>query len=429
MNWISWMVIGYLCTEFLLHRTAARLDLRVFPKEVPEPFRGELDKARLRRAEEYLYARTRLAEMESTVFLIAIFGLWFGRGFVLLDVWTRNLAGDSIYAGLLFVGTLAGLGFLLSQGFQAAAVFGSEARFGFNRTTPGLFARDCLLQAALGVLLGGGLLWGVLLLFHTAGNMAWWLAWLAVSLFLVGVQYVAPSLILPLFNRFTPLAQGSLRQQIRAYLSRWGFPEARIMVMDGSRRSTKSNAFFTGFGRHRRIVLFDTLIANHTDRETVAILAHELGHYRRHHILKGLLLAVGQTGLTLYLLSVLLPSPDLYSAFFLSEASIHAGLVFFTLAFSPVAEILGLSIKALSRRWEGEADRFALCTTRDPEAFRTALKRLSIDNLSNLAPHPLSVILHGSHPPVLRRLEKLEKIPPDCWPDADSNDIGIRSGM
>lgn len=284
-----------------------------------------------------------------------------------------------------------------------------EQRFGFNKMTPATFVADLIKGTVLGLLLGGPLLAGILFFFQFAGEHAWLYAWIAFTLFVFFVQFIAPTWIMPIFNKFTPLGEGELKERILSYARSVDFPVEQIYVIDGSRRSTKANAFFSGFGRHKRIALFDTLIAKQTVPEMVAILAHEIGHYKKKHILLGMALSIAHAGVMFYLLSVFLHRPGLYEAFYMEQPSIYAGLVFFSLLFTPVESILSIFLQALSRRNEYEADRFAADTFEQPEAMIGALKKLAVDHLSNLTPHPLHVILNDSHPPILQRIQAIRQ--------------------
>jgi STE24 endopeptidase len=286
-----------------------------------------------------------------------------------------------------------------------------EERFGFNQTTWKTFILDLLKGLLLAVLLGAPLLSAILAFFEYAGANAWWLCWMAVTLFMLGVQFVAPTWIMPLFNKFTPLDDGELKSAIMSYAGSIQFPIENVYVMDGSKRSKKSNAFFnaffTGFGAHRRIVLFDTLIKQHTTGELVAILAHEMGHYKKRHIIQSLILGILQTGFMLFLLSLFISYPGLFEAFYVPHASVYAGLIFFAMLYSPLDFFIGLFMKRRSRRNETAADRFSVETTQDPQSMVDALKKLSVHNLSNLLPHPFYVFLNYSHPPVLQRIEDI----------------------
>jgi STE24 endopeptidase len=259
----------------------------------------------------------------------------------------------------------------------------------------------------LGILLGGPLLAGLLFFFDVAGNMAWIYAWVVTTVFTLIVQFIAPTWIMPLFNKFIPLEEGELRESIVSYAENVKFPLKGIFVMDGSKRSKKSNAFFTGFGKNKRIVLFDTLINNHTVGELVSVLAHEVGHYKKRHILKSIIISILHMGLMFYLLSIFLSHQGLFDAFYMDSMSVYVGLIFFGMLYTPIEMILSVIMQIFSRKNEYEADRFAADTTENAENMVTALKNLSRDNLSNLTPHPVYVFLNYSHPPVLKRIEAI----------------------
>jgi STE24 endopeptidase len=296
---------------------------------------------------------------------------------------------------------------LLSFPFQVYATFVIEERFGFNRTTPLTFVKDMAKGVGLAVILGGPLLAGVLAFLQYAGPYAWVYCWVATVLVMLGVQFVAPTWIMPLFNTFQPLEPGPLREALLAYARRVDFPLQDVYVMDGSRRSSKSNAFFTGFGKHKRVALFDTLIAQLTHPELVAVLAHEIGHYKKKHIVQGLLLSIAHMGMMFLLLSFFLSHQGLFQAFYVEQPSVYAGVVFFTLLDTPFTLFLSIGVQVFSRRREYEADRYAVETFGQPEAMAQALQKLSVHNLSNLTPHPFYVFLHYSHPPVLERIQAI----------------------
>jgi STE24 endopeptidase len=283
-----------------------------------------------------------------------------------------------------------------------------EERFGFNKTTVITFIMDLVKSLFIGVLIGGPLLAGLLYFFNAAGAMAWIYAWAATTLFTLIIQFIAPTWIMPLFNKFTPLDDGELKELIISYADKVKFPLKGIFVMDGSKRSKKSNAFFTGFGKNKRIVLFDTLIEKHTPHELVSVLAHEVGHYKKKHILKSIIISILHMGLMFFLLSVFLGHEGLFKAFYMDNMSVYAGLIFFGMLYTPIEMILSLIMQIFSRKNEYEADRFAAETTGGSENMISALKKLSRDNLSNLTPHPFYVFLNYSHPPVLKRIEAIK---------------------
>jgi STE24 endopeptidase len=249
----------------------------------------------------------------------------------------------------------------------------------------------------------------MLLLFQYAGAYAWLYVWAAATLFSLAVSYVAPTWIMPLFNKFTPMEPGELRDAILNYAKSVNFPLKNVFVMDGSKRSTRGNAFFTGFGRNKRIALFDTLIARHTVGEMVGVLAHEIGHHKKKHIVQGIVVGILHSGLVLFLASIFIRSQGLYDAFSMQQPSIYAGLIFFGLLYTPLEFVIGIFSQIISRHHEREADRFAAETTGRPQDMIAALKKLSADNLSNLSPHPFFVFLKYSHPPLLERVNNIER--------------------
>jgi STE24 endopeptidase len=262
----------------------------------------------------------------------------------------------------------------------------------------------------LALLFGVPLLAGILALFQYAGSNAWLYCWATVIIFSLAMQYIAPSLVLPLFNKFTPLEEGELKEAILRYARSVEFPVKNVFVMDGSRRSSKSNAFFTGFGRNKRIALYDTLLTQQNTQEMIAILAHEIGHYRKKHILKGLIISILHTGALFFLLSLFLDSPGLFQAFYMTNQSVYAGLLFFGLLYTPIELVLSIIMQMVSRKYEYEADRFAAETIDDPLSLVDALKKLSATNLSNLTPHPFYVFLNYSHPPLLQRVLAIQDV-------------------
>jgi STE24 endopeptidase len=408
MNPVALIILFALLADLVLNAAADHLNLKTMSPNLPPEFRGLYDEARYRRSQDYLRVNTRFGWVVSLVNIVLLLGFWFAGGFALLDGWVRSWQLGPVPAGILYIGVLSLLAAVVSLPFSIYATFVIEERFGFNRTSWSTFVKDKLKALVLALLLGAPLLAGVLAFFEYAGPWAWLFCWAAVTLYMLVVQFVAPTWIMPLFNRFRPLAEGDLKQAILSYAGSIDFPLDNIYVMDGSRRSSKSNAFFTGFGRHKRIVLFDTLIERHTVPELVAVLAHEMGHYKKRHIAKSLLLGVAQSGLMFYLLSLFISQPALFEAFYVQDPSVYAGLVFFALLYAPLDFVTGVFMQMFSRRNEYEADRFAADTTRAPNAMVTALKKLAVHNLTNLTPHPFYVFLNYSHPPVLERLRAIE---------------------
>jgi len=408
MNLVGGVVLAAMLMDVLVNGIADYLNLRRLAPELPRPFQGYYDPDTYRRSQVYLKVNTRFSWISHIFQLLVILLFWFSGGFELLDSWVRELNPNPVVRGLLFIGTLGiGMG-LVSLPFGIYHTFVIEERFGFNRTNWRTFILDKIKGLCLTAILGVPLLAGILTFFQYTGANAWWYCWAAVTAYMLVVQFIAPTLIMPLFNKFVPLGDGKLKSAIVDYARSIQFPVKNIMVMDGSRRSAKSNAFFTGFGKNKRIVLFDTLIEKHSVPELVAVLAHEMGHYKKKHIMTMLIAGILQSGLMFFLLSFFLSYRGLYEAFYLTQPSIYAGLVFFAMVYSPLEFFLGLFRQILSRRNEYAADRFAADTTRTPVAMVQALKKLSVHNLSNLTPHPFYVYLNYSHPPVLERITALE---------------------
>ncbi len=410
MNTIAVIIIITLLGDFILHMIADNRNLTILRNELPAEFENFYDSDRYRQSQDYLKVNTRFGWLSSTFSLFLILIFWFGQGFPFLDQWVRSAGLGPVWSGLIFIGILVLLKMVISLPFSIYATFVIENRFGFNRTTKGTFALDLIKSLTLAILLGGPLLAGILAFFEYAGTHAWLYCWGAATVYMLVVQYVAPTWILPLFNKFDPLEEGPLKIAILSYARSIQFPLKNVYVMDGSKRSTKSNAFFTGFGRHRRIVLFDTLIKQHKTAELLGILAHEMGHYKKKHLLVMLILGIAETGLMFFLLSFFISYTKLFEAFYLDQMSVYAGMIFFGMLYSPIAFFLGLFTLMISRKNEYAADRFAIRTTGDSQSLAMALKKLSVDNLSNLLPHPLYVFLNYSHPPVLERLKAIKEI-------------------
>ncbi len=407
MNIVAWIILAALVLDFLLNLIADILNLRALQGQPPDEFKPYYDAGRYRRSQRYLRDNTRFGWMAAGFHLLVILLFWLSGGFPFLDTVVREAGWGTVATGVVYIGTLVLLHGLVALPFQIYATFVIESRYGFNRTSPATFVLDRLKGVILGIALGAPLLAGVIYLFESGGGNAWWYSWGVLVVFMLVMQYVAPTWIMPLFNRFEPLREASLRKAILEYAASIRFPLKNVFVMDGSKRSSKSNAFFTGFGRNKRIVLFDTLVKGHSTAELVAVLGHEMGHYKKHHLLTGMIITVLQTGLMFYLLSLCVSQPALFEAFGMNQISVYAGMVFFGLLYAPVDSLLGMLRMMVSRRNEFSADRFAVDTTGNADALISALKTLSVSHLSNLTPHPFYVFLNYSHPPVMARIQAI----------------------
>ena len=418
MNTFAVIILVAIIGEYLLSLASSILSLRTFSPTLPAEFRDVFDEDKYAQARHYSKTRTYFGFIHSSVDLIILLTFWFSGGFEWFDQVVRTAGYGPLVSGLVYIGSLTLASSLLGLPFRLYSTFVIEARFGFNRTTVGTFASDLLKGLVLGVVLGGLLLAVVLLFFEWAGPLAWLWCWLAATAFMLAIQFVAPTWIMPIFNKFTALEDGELHDAIVNYTRSASFPLQGLFIVDGSRRSSKANAFFTGFGTNKRIGLFDTLVDDYSVQEVVAVVAHEVGHYKKQHIVKSMVLSVAHLGVMFWVLSFFLRQEALFAAFSVTEPSVYTGLLFFGLLFTPVELVLSVLLNVFSRKNEFEADEFSAMTTGDGESLVRALKKLSADNLSNLTPHPVDVFLHYSHPPVLERIRSLHKIDPETMTPA-----------
>lgn len=402
-------IIIILAVGFIVERILDYLNSTYWSDELPDELKGIYDPEKYRKSQAYLRVKQRFSILTDSFSLTVMLLMLLLGGFAWMDNLVREHTTHPILMALFFFGILGLAADLLFTPFSVYSTFVIEERFGFNKTTPKTFILDKLKGWLLGAILGGGILSLIIWIYLVTGPLFWVLAWLAISLFSVFMTMFYSTLIVPLFNRQTPLEAGELRDSIEAFAAKVGFRLDNIFVINGSKRSRKANAYFSGLGAKKRIVLFDTLIADHTTDELVAVLAHEVGHYKKKHTLTGILLSIAQTGLMLFILSLFIGNPLLSQAVGATEGSFHMGILAFGILYSPISMILGLGMNYLSRIHEYAADRFA-GENFDARSLHEALKKLSVNNLSNLRPHPAYVFVYYSHPPVLKRLEALEAV-------------------
>ncbi|MEI7955093.1 MAG: M48 family metallopeptidase [Verrucomicrobiota bacterium] len=394
-----------------LELAATLLNLRSFPASVPDDLAGVMDRAKLDQAREYLRVNARFGMVQSSVSLTVLLMFWGLGGFSGLDGLARGLCASDLAAGLVFLSLLTLGQSLIGMPFAVYETFIIEQRFGFNRATRRTFILDRLKGLLLAALLGLPLLAAVLWIFSNVSH-AWLWAWAVVTVFQLALTYLAPSWIMPLFNKFTPMPDDPLKQAIESLGDHCHFPLSGVFVMDGSKRSTKANAFFTGLGKRKKIALFDTLIEKSTQPELLGVLAHEIGHFRCGHIRQRLVVGIVQSAVIFFLLG-LATDPHgafarlLFDAFGVATISPHVGLVLFFILLEPVSKLLSVLANAWSRHHEFEADAYAANATGNADALAEALKKLSADHLSHPAPAALRVWLDYSHPPLLQRLAKL----------------------
>jgi len=390
------------------------LNLKALSPKLPKEFEDVFDQQKYEESQAYTRETEQFGIIQSIFSLFLLVGFWQVGGFGWLDHLLRGLGWGETVTGIAFIGCLFAAQTVLNLPFDIYSTFVIEEKFGFNKTTVSTFIVDQLKGLLLMALIGVPVLALILWLFSLS-SIAWLYAWLAFTAIQLLLTYLAPTYIMPLFNKFEPMPDGELKEAINAMAEKVEFPLTELYVMDGSKRSTKSNAFFTGFGNNKKIALFDTLIENHTADELVGVLAHEIGHFKCKHIIKRLLSGIVKTAVIFFLLG-LVTNPNnafakqLFEAFGVEQISIYAGLIFFSILFSPISRILGVFSNLSSRKHEFEADAYAAKAQGTPNHLIAALKKLSKSNLSNLTPHPLPVFLDYSHPPMLVRLEALKKL-------------------
>ena len=410
MNLYLIIIVLALVIEFLIRSCVRYLNLTAMAPDLPREFDGFYQPQEYQKSQRYTQAKTKLSYVSSSISLLVILALILADGFNLLDNYVRGVGLSTIPTGLLFWGLLFLANDWLSFPFDWYNTFVIEAKFGFNQTTLATFFLDKIKSYMLTLVLGGLILTAILFFFYQLGEWAWLYAWGLTIIFSILAPPIYTNLISPLFNQFTPLAEGELKTAIQAYADQVKFPLKEIFIMDGSRRSAHANAYFTGFGNQKRIVLFDTLIENHSVDELVAVIAHEVGHYKEKHLLKSMVLSLAHSGLLFYLLSYFIDNRPLFSAFGMEQTPLYAGLVFFGLLYSPIEFVLSIALHGLSRRHEYQADAYAVKTIGMAENLILALKNLSVSNLGNLTPHPINVFLNYSHPPVLQRISAMRKL-------------------
>jgi STE24 endopeptidase len=397
------LLITILTAGFLLDLILNIVNNRHRLKTLPDLLKDVYNEEQYAKSASYEDVNSKLDLVKTTFSFLLTLVLIISGTFADLDAWSKTISSDVMYSSLIFFGVLFIGSDLLGLPFSIYKTFVIEEKYGFNRTTPSLFIMDKIKGYLLAIFLGGSLLAIFILFYQLTGKSFWIYAWILFSGVSILLSMFYTSIILPLFNKLTPMQPGELRESIESYCAKAGFKLDNLFIMDGSKRSSRANAFFSGLGSKKKIVLFDTLVQNHSSDELVAVLAHEVGHYKCKHTRTTLVLSVLQMGLLLFLLSWFVEDASIAAAFGSADKSFVLGLLGFTILYTPVSLITSLLMNVLSRKHEYEADAFAAKTFRS-EPLQTALKKLSADNLSNLTPHPLYVFFYYSHPPLLQRL-------------------------
>jgi STE24 endopeptidase len=409
MTTIFWLIIAILVFDFTLERLLDYLNTTRWSDRIPEEVKGIYDEDKYRRQQAYSKANHRFGMLTSSFSFLLLMLMLLLQGFALVNTWALSISESPVWSALIFFGMLMLASDLLTTPFDLYSTFVIEEKFGFNKTTVKTYILDKLKGWLLGAVIGGGLMALIIWIYTQTGKSFWLWVWLVISAFSIFMAMFYSSLIVPLFNKQTPLEDGELKTAIHQFASKVGFRLDHIFVIDGSKRSTKANAYFTGLGRKKRIVLYDTLIKDMEVTELVAVLAHEIGHYKKKHIIWSLMLGILQTGAMLCIFSLVIDNPELSQALGVDKAYFHIGLITFGILYSPLSSIIGIGMNIFSRKNEYEADAFA-ARNYSAEPLTTALKKLSVNNLSNLRPHPAYVFVHYSHPTLLQRLKALKTI-------------------
>lgn len=402
------IIIGALLFEYILSTVSSVLNMNSITESVPEGFQDHYDEDKYSKSQAYLKDKTRFGLLSGAFSLILTLVVIHSGVFGELDSFVRENASNSIIAGLIFFGILFIINDIINLPFALYSTFVIEEKYGFNKTTYQTFVIDKLKGYGLTIVFGSLIMIPVLYFFNTYGSNAWWIAWGLITVFIIAVQPLFVNVIAPMFNTFTPLEEGELRTSIENFAKKVNFPIGRIDVMDGSRRSAHSNAYFSGFGKSRRIALFDTLLDKHSTEEIVSVVAHEVGHYKKKHIVTGTALGILETGFMLFVFNYFITDLELFKVFGVEKTSSYCGLIFFGMLYSPVSLLTSIFTTAMSRKNEFEADAYALETTKKEEPLVSMLKGLAASNLSHLTPHPLMVFLSYSHPPVSERIKAVK---------------------
>lgn len=406
---ILYIILGILTVDFILERFLEYLNQKKWSTELPKALVGIYDQEKYHQSQDYQKDKLMPSLISSVIGFIATFLMVALGGFAWVDGLVRNYFDHPIAIALAFFGVIMFLSSLLGLPFSYYSTFVIEEKYGFNRTSLKTFVLDKLKGGLLSIVIGGGILALLIWIYLQTTTNFWWMAWAVISFFMIFMAMFYSSLLVPLFNKQIPLEDGELKDEIRKFANKVDFKLDNVYVMDGSKRSSKGNAYFSGLGSKKRIVLFDTLINDLTKEEIVAVLAHEIGHYKKKHTLSGIFLSLLQTGLMFYVFSLIIASPVLSEALGAKEPGFHLGLIAFGILYSPISTFLGLGMNILSRKNEYEADNYAL-NNYNAEALGDALKKLSVSSLSNLTPHPVYVFFYYSHPSLLQRLKALQLI-------------------
>ncbi|WP_298761327.1 M48 family metallopeptidase [uncultured Psychroserpens sp.] len=405
---LFYTIISIIIINFIIDKYLDALNAKHYNDPVPDELSDVYDETEYKKSQAYKKTNYKFGIWSSLFSLTLTLGfLWFD-GFEYVDTIARSFSEHPIIVALIFFGIIMLGSDIISTPFSYYKTFVIEEQFGFNKTTKKTFILDKIKGLLMMAIIGGGILALIIWFYQQTQDLFWLYSWGIVTVFTVFMNMFYSKLIVPLFNKQTPLDDGSLRDKISEYAKSVGFNLDKIFIIDGSKRSTKANAYFSGFGSEKRVTLYDTLVKELNEEEIVAVLAHEVGHYKRKHIIYNLIASIALTGLTFFILSIFISNPLLSNALGVETHSFHVGLIAFGLLYSPISELTSLVMNHLSRKFEYQADDYAKDTYR-AEPLVTSLKKLSKNSLSNLTPHPSYVFAHYSHPTLLQRVKNLRK--------------------
>jgi len=405
-QFLFYIIIGILLVDFVIDKYIDYLNAKHFNDDIPDELEDVYNHEEYSKSQAYKKENYRFSLLTSSFTMILTLCFFIFKGFAWVDGFARGFSSNEISVALIFFGVIMIGSDILNTPFSYYHTFVIEEKFGFNKTSKKLFLVDKIKGWLLSAIIGGGILAIIIWFYDKTGDLFWIYTWLFIGVFTIFMTMFYSSLIVPLFNKQTPLEEGTLKESIYAFSKKAGFTLNNIYVIDGSKRSTKANAYFSGFGAKKRIVLYDTLINDLSTNEIVAVLAHEIGHYKKKHVMVNMFVSLMLTGITLFVFSLLIDNAILSEALSVKMPSFHIGLITFGILYSPISELTGILMNYLSRKFEYQADNYAKIKY-NAEDLVSSLKKLSRNSLSNLTPHKANVFVHYSHPTLLQRVKNL----------------------
>jgi len=403
---LFFIIIGIIIIDFIIDKYIDYLNAQHFNDKIPNELKDVYNEEEYYKSQSYKRENYQFSLITSSFSIVVTLAFFVFKGFAWVDELARSYSSNEISITLIFFGIIMIGSDIINTPFAYYKNFVIEEKYGFNKSSKRLFIIDKLKGWLLSAIIGGGVLAIILWFYQKTGDLFWVYTWAFIGVFTIFITMFYSSLIVPIFNKQKPLEEGELKDAIQAFSKNVGFKLDNIFVIDGSKRSTKANAYFSGFGGKKRIVLYDTLVDDLNKDEIVAVLAHEIGHYKKKHVLTNMLMSLALTGFTLYLFSLFINNAILSEALSVKIPSFHIGLITFGILYSPISEITGILMNFISRKFEFQADDYAK-TNFDGKALISSLKKLSKNSLSNLTPHKASVFVHYSHPTLLQRVLNL----------------------